>query len=117
RGPDLGVLREDVGLSLRVFVLLAPLGARGLHREVAAVAVAAAEAHGGRRVHRLLVRLRVAGDAAGALAVGFLLRLLGERGLLGLALGRADEGHEGEARGGEDGGERTTTDAVHGGPQ
>jgi hypothetical protein len=80
RLPDLAVGRLHVGLLLRGLVLAGARRPRHLHARVAAVAVRAAEAHGGGDVHRLLVRLGVAAHAAGALGVGLLLALGGEAG-------------------------------------
>jgi hypothetical protein len=86
--PRCRVARQHVGLLLGGIVGGRPW-ARALgraHLDATAVTIGAAELHGRGHVHARRVGPGVTGQAAGALAIGVGLALLGELGLLGLGL-------------------------------
>ena len=93
------IARLRVRLPFRLIVFRrAGCDARGhAHVGVSSVAIRAAEAQRAGRVHGRLVGLRVAGNASGALAVGFLLRLA-HQVWAGLFIGGAQR-RRGNARG------------------
>ena len=81
--PAIGIERQDVGALLRrdiVGMLEIEIGVFQRDIGIAAMAIGAAQPHGGRRVHRKLVGVGVAGHAAFALREHGLFALVARRG-------------------------------------